>query len=252
MFNAGDNHEANCENAASDSYMSIFRTFIQSLLQKMTVISQENTSLTISTLIKIIVEDCQELSIKMFEDLDKETAYTIYEIITTYHKAFHISVEKLAVFEKIMRSKMALDNLVVISVSLGDLMGDNIIYVLEHEDKTFYIPLWHTELYYNMSKMDNTSVDLIVRCIPVTPSHIYIDTNNDIYIDIRMKIVDLLEKQCIEFEVGGKIFTISAAALYIKNNQTYVLRGFGIPTINAKNMYDMSDKSSIIVNIELC
>jgi DnaJ-class molecular chaperone len=252
MFNAGDNHEANCENAASDSYMSIFRTFIQSLLQKMTVISQENTSLTISTLIKIIVEDCQELSIKMFEDLDKETAYTIYEIITTYHKAFHISVEKLALFEKIMRSKMALDNLVVISVSLGDLMGDNIIYVLEHEDKTFYIPLWHTELYYNMSKMDNTSVDLIVRCIPVTPSHIYIDTNNDIYIDIRMKIVDLLEKQCIEFEVGGKIFTISAAALYIKNNQTYVLRGFGIPTINAKNMYDMSDKSSIIVNIELC
>ena len=252
MFNAGDNHEANCENAASDSYMSIFRTFIQSLLQKMTVISQENTSLTISTLIKIIVEDCQELSIKMFEDLDKETAYTIYEIITTYHKAFHISVEKLALFEKIMRSKMALDNLVVISVSLGDLMGDNIIYVLEHEDKTFYIPLWHTELYYNMSKMDNTSVDLIVRCIPVTPSHIYIDTNNDIYIDIRMKIVDLLEKQCIEFEVGGKIFTISAAALYIKNNQTYVLRGEGIPTINAKNVYDMSDKSSIIVNIELC
>ena len=252
MFNGGDNPDADCENASSDSYMSIFRTFIQSLLQKMTVISQENTSLTISTLIKIIVEDCQELSIKMFEDLDKESAYTIYEIITTYHKAFHISVEKMALFEKIMRSKMALDNLVVISVSLGDLMGDNVIYVLEHDDKTFYIPLWHTELYYNMSKTDNTSVDLIVRCIPVTPSHIYIDANNDIYIDIRMKIADLLEKQCIEFEIGGKNFTISAAALYIKNNQTYVLRGFGIPTINAKNMYDMSDKSSIVVNIELC
>jgi DnaJ-class molecular chaperone len=252
MFNGGDTHEEGCDETGSDSYMSIFRTFIQSLLQKMTVISKENTSLTISTLIKIIVEDCQELSIKMFEDLDKETAYNIYEIITTYHKAFHISVEKLALFEKIMRSKMALDNLVVISVSLDDLMGDNNIYVLEHEDKTFYVPLWHTELYYSLSRMDNISVDLIVRCIPVTPSHIYIDTNNDIYIDIRMKIADLLEKQCIEFEIGGKNFTISAAALYIKNNQTYVLRGFGIPTINAKNMYDMSDKSSIIVNIELC
>lgn len=252
MFNAGDNDEADCNNAGSDSYMSIFRTFIQSLLQKMTVISKENTSLTISTLIKIIVEDCQELSIKMFEDLDKETAYNIYEIITTYHKVFHISVEKLALFEKIMRSKMALDNLVVISVSLDDLMGDNIIYVLEHDDKTFYIPLWHTELYYNMGKTDNTAVDLIVRCIPVTPSHIYIDTNNDIYIDIRMKIVDLLEKQCIEFEVGGKNFRISAEALYIKNNQTYVIPHAGIPTINSKNVYDMSDKSSIIVNIELC
>ena len=252
MFNGGDTNEAGCDDAGSDSYMSIFRTFIQSLLQKMTVISKENTSLTISTLIKIIVEDCQELSIKMFEDLDKESAYNIYEIITTYHKAFHISVEKLALFEKIMRSKMALDNLVVISVSLDDLMGDNNIYVLEHDDKTFYVPLWHTELYYNLGKTDNTSVDLIVRCIPVTPSHIYIDTNNDIYIDIRMKIADLLEKQCIEFEVGGKNFRISAEALYIKNNQTYVLPRVGIPTINAKNMYDMSDKSCIIVNIELC
>lgn len=252
MFNDEDMHDAESGDSSSDSYTSIFRTFIQSLLQKMTVISKENTSLTISTLIKIIVEDCQELSIKMFEDLDKESAYNIYEIITTYHKAFHISVEKLALFEKIMRNKMALDNLVVISVSLNDLMGDNNIYVLEHEDKTFYVPLWHTELYYNLGKVDNTSVDLIVRCIPETPSHIYIDTNNDIYIDIRMKIADLLEKQCIEFEIGGKNFTISAAALYIKNNQTYVLRGFGIPTINAKNMYDTSDKSSIIVNIELC
>jgi DnaJ-class molecular chaperone len=252
MFNGGDNNGSDGENGGSDSYMSIFRIFIQSLLQKMTVISQENTSLTINTLIKIIVEDCQELSIKMFEDLDKEAAYNIYEIITTYHKAFHISVEKLELFEKIMRNKMALDNLVVISVSLDDLMGENNIYVLEHDEKKFYIPLWHTELYYKLGKMDNTSVDLIVRCIPVTPSHIYIDSNNDIYVDIRMRILDLLEKQCIEFEIGGKKFIINAAALYIKNNQTYVLSGAGIPIINSKNMYDIAEKSSVIVNIELC
>ena len=252
MFNGRDNHGSSGENGGSDSYMSIFRIFIQSLLQKMTVISQENTSLTINTLIKIIVEDCQELSIKMFEDLDKEAAYNIYEIITTYHKAFHISVEKLELFEKIMRNKMALDNLVVISVSLDDLMGENNIYVLEHDEKKFYIPLWHTELYYKLGKMDNTSVDLIVRCIPVTPSHIYIDSNNDIYVDIRMRILDLLEKQCIEFEIGGKKFIINAAALYIKNNQTYVLSGAGIPIINSKNMYDIAEKSSIVVNIELC
>ena len=252
MFNGGDNNGSGGDNGGSDSYMSIFRIFIQSLLQKMTVISQENTSLTINTLIKIIVEDCQELSIKMFEDLDKEAAYNIYEIITTYHKAFHISVEKLELFEKIMRNKMALDNMVVISVSLDDLMGENNIYVLEHDEKKFYIPLWHTELYYKLGKTDNTSVDLIVRCIPVTPSHIYIDSNNDIYIDIRMRILDLLEKQCIEFEMGGKKFIINAAALYIKNNQTYVLSGAGIPIINSKNMYDIAEKSSIIVNIELC
>ena len=252
MFKEGDNHDMSDDNPTSDSYISIFRVFIQSLLQKMTAITKDNTAVTINTLIKIIVEDCQELSIKMFEDLDKEAAYNIYEIITTYHKAFHISTEKLDLFEKIMRNKMALDNLVVISVSLDDLMRENNIYVLEHDEKKFYIPLWHTELYYKLGKTESTSVDLIVRCIPTTPSHIFIDANNDIYVDIRMKIADLLEKRSIEFEIGGKKFVINAATLHIKQNQTYVIPGVGIPVINAKDMYDTTDKSSIIVNIELC
>jgi len=241
-----------------ESYIAIFRVFIQSLLQKMTSsLSSDNASTTINTLMKIIVDDCHELSLKMFEDLDKETAYNIYEIITTYHKEFHISSEKLALFEKIMSKKMAQDNLVVVSVSLDELFSDNNIYILEHDDKKYYIPLWHTELYYRIGESsinnnnNNTSAELIVRCIPVTPSYIYIDANNDIYIDLRMKIADLLEKKCIDFEIGGRKFTIPAGVLYIMNNQTYVLSGQGIPIINTKNMYDVSTKSSIIVNIEL-
>jgi len=244
-------HGCEEETSGTDSYVSIFRVFIQSLLQKMTSVSKEHTSTTINTLIKIIVEDCQELSLKMFEDLDKDVAYNIYEIITTYHKAFHISAEKLALFERIMRNKMALDNLVVISVSLDDLFEPNNIYILEHDEKKFYIPLWHTELYYKLGEKDNTSVDLIVRCIPKTPSHIYIDANNDIYIDIRMKISDLLEKKCIEIDIGNRVFSIDAAILYIKNTQTYILHGAGIPIINTKNIYDTSEKSSIFFNIEL-
>ena len=257
--------ENNATQYPADSYIAIFRVFIQSLLQKMTSsFSTDNASITINTLMKIIVEDCHELSLKMFEDMDKETAYNIYEIITTYHKEFHISSEKLALFEKIMSKKMAQDNLVVISVSLDELFSDNNIYVLEHDDKKYYIPLWHTELYYkigessindrnnsNNSNNNTTSIELIVRCIPVTPSYIYIDTNNDIYIDLRMKITDLLEKTCIDFDIGGRKFTIPAYALIVTNNQTYVLSGQGIPVINTKNMYDISTKSSIIVNIEL-
>jgi len=250
-FNEGENNKESDEESGQESYTSIFRIFIQSILQKMTSVTHENKSLTINTLIKLIVDDCHELSLKMFEDLDKETAYNIYEIITTYHKAFHINDDKLKLFEKIMRNKMALDNLVVISVSLDELLGDNNIYVLEHDGKKFYIPLWHTELYYKLGEKDNNPVDLIVRCIPSLPSHIYIDTNNDIYVDIRMKISDLLEKKSIEFEIGGKIFTINASTLYIKNSQTYTIHTAGIPLINSKNIYDISDKSSIIVNIEL-
>jgi hypothetical protein len=247
-------HDSSPSPAPTDSYIAIFRVFVQSLLQKMTnTVSKDASSITISTIIKIIVEDCHDLSLKMFEDLDKETAYNIYEIITTYHREFHISSEKLELFEKIMRSKMALDNLVVISVTLDELFSDNNIFVLEHDDKKYYIPLWHTELYYKIGEtgINNTPVDLIVRCIPITPSYIYIDTNNDIYIDLRMKIGDLLEKKCIDFDIGGRKFTIPAGSLYITNMQTYVIPAQGIPIISTKNMYDTSERSSIIFNIEL-
>ena len=249
--NSSDETDASTT-TGEESYMAIFRIFTQSLLQKMyTNISQENAKVTIDMIIKIIVEDCHELSLKMFEDMDKETAYTIYEIIHKYHSVFHISNEKLLLFEKIIQKKMESDNLVIISVSLDDVLGENNIYVLDHDNKKYYIPLWHTELYYKIGEKQNTSIDLIVRCMPTTPSHIYIDTNNDIYIDLRMKITELLEKKQISFQIGSKYFTIPAGLLYVKDNQTYILKGQGIPTISAKNMYDTSEKSSIFVNIEL-
>jgi hypothetical protein len=123
--------------------------------------------------------------------------------------------------------------------------------VLEHDEKKYYIPLWHTELYYKIGEKQNTPIDLIVRCIPTTPSHIYIDANNDIYVDLRMKITELLERKQVSFHVGSNHFTIPACLLHVKENQTYVLKGQGIPTINVKNMYDTNEKSSIFVNIEL-
>ncbi len=250
-MDSGDESEGSNTTGAG-SYMDIFRIFTQSLMQKMYAnISQENAKITMDVIIKIIVEDCHELSLKMFEDMDKETAFTIYEIIHKYHAVFHISNEKLLLFERIIRKKMELDNLVIISVSLDDLFGENNIYVLDHDEKKYYIPLWHTELYYKIGEKDNTPIDLIVHCMPSTPSHIYIDTNNDIYIDLRMKITELLEKKQISFQIGSKYFSIASSLLYIKENQTHIIKGQGIPIINSKNIYDTSEKSAIIVNIEL-
>ena len=87
--------------------------------------------------------------------------------------------------------------------------------------------------------------------MPSTPSHIYIDTNNDIYIDLRMKITELLEKKQVLFHIGSNQFSIPSSVLHVKNNQTHVLKGQGISVINSKSMYDASEKSSIFVNIEL-
>ena len=68
---------------------------------------------------------------------------------------------------------------------------------------------------------------------------------------IWFQILECQGQRWLEFEIGGKIFTINASTLYIKNSQTYTIHNAGIPLINSKNIYDISDKSSIIVNIEL-
>ena len=91
----------------------------------------------------------------------------------------------------------------------------------------------------------------VVKCIPNIPSHIFIEQNNDVYVDIRIKINELLDKKKIDIELGPCHFEINANELYIKSNQTYILKKKGIPIINTKNIYDCENKSDLYINIEL-
>lgn len=239
------NAEYHAEYDGSFNYSTIFQNFINSLIHNNN--NNDTKKSVIQKIIKIIVNNYQNMSLLMFQDLDKDIAYNIYEIITTYHKELHIDEDKLQEFTRIMKEKMHNDDIIVINPSLNELFGENNIWVLKHEDKTYYIPLWHTELYY---KIDETR-DLIIKCIPNIPSHIYIEANNDIYVDIRMKINELFEKKKLEFNLGPIHYEILASDLFIKTNQTYVFKNKGIPVINTKNIYDISNKSSVYVNIEL-
>ena len=40
---------------------------------------------------------------------------------------------------------------------------------------TYYIPLWHNELCFNLPNKSK----LIIKCIPELPEHIYFDHNNN-------------------------------------------------------------------------
>ena len=52
------------------------------------------------------------------------------------------------------------ENIIVLNPTVNDLLSDN-IYKLNIEDKEFYVPLWHHELYFSLHDKD-----LIVKCIP--------------------------------------------------------------------------------------
>ena len=55
----------------------------------------------------------------------------------------------------------------------------------------------------------------------------------------------------IYFNIGKKEFYVPVNKLYMKKNQYYRIKNEGLSKINENDIYDVSAKSDIIVNIEL-
>ena len=55
----------------------------------------------------------------------------------------------------------------------------------------------------------------------------------------------------IIFNIGKKEFNIPVNKLYMKKNQYYRIKNEGLSKINENDIYDVSSKSDIVVNINL-
>ena len=130
--------------------------------------------------------------------------------------------------------------------TINDLLSDN-IYKLNIEDKEFYVPLWHHELYFSLHDKD-----LIVKCIPELDNNIWIDNKNNIYILLEIPIKELLQNKEHTFKCGEKIFTIKGEDLKVTSEkQIIILEKKGILKINEDHMYSDEERSDIYLEIIL-
>ena len=200
----------------------------------------------IDTSFQGIMKDCQKISLKIFEKLNKERARQVYEFIYKFNSVMGVDIELLNNFKKILQNKMVYDNIIILNPSLKDLFNDN-IFKLEIDEKEFYVPLWHHELHYGLK-----GKDLVVRCEPEIPDNIWINESNNIYLTMQISIKDLFEKGFHEFEVGEKMFKIKSESLKItKEKQIVLLKEKGILRINEKHTFDTSLRGDIYVEVFL-
>lgn len=200
----------------------------------------------IDTSFQGIMKDCQKISLKIFEKLNKERARQVYEFIYKFNSVMGVDIELLNNFKKILQNKMVYDNIIILNPSLKDLFNDN-IFKLEIDEKEFYVPLWHHELHYGLK-----GKDLVVRCEPEIPDNIWINESNNIYLTMQISIKDLFEKGFHEFEVGEKMFKIESESLKItKEKQIILLKEKGILRINEKHTFDTSLRGDIYVEVFL-
>lgn len=232
----------------SKIYIDILNTFISSLLKG-------TYNELFMKIVKEIVLGYNTLSLSylrnIFEELDKQKSIELYQLLYKYSDILYITNETLEFVSVIIKEKYKNDRVFILKPSLKDLIEHN-IYKLYIDEQLYLVPLWHNELYFDTPD----GSELIVLCQPKLPSNISIDENNNIYCETTIKIGSELsylikEKDFVSIEVGEKWFSIPLNKLYLKEEQLYRFNSQGIAQISEKDIYNVSNKSDIIVKIIL-
>ena len=222
-------------------YSNILFSFINAVNQ-----SRDSIQMKLVNLIfKKIFSSCEDKAMKMIENIDRNILKKIYEIVLKYKSVLHITDNFLKGMEHIINNKMECDECIILHPLLSDLFENN-IYKLSVKSNLYIIPLWHHELIY-----DNSGSDLYVKCFPILSDNMVLDDNNNLHIQLSYKIDEIWNKDMIEIELGGKTIYFTVADLKIMKKQKICLKYQGISISNTENIYDISNKSDIILHIEL-
>jgi curved DNA-binding protein CbpA len=200
---------------------------------------------------KIIVK---KIPNKLFKELNKEMAFDIYNFLSKYKNILHINQELLDNLMEIVKKKYEdVMEYYKLNPSIDDLFENN-VYKLYVNDQLFLVPLWHNELYFESSELNNFK-EIIVSCEPELSKNITIDDNNNLIVKIEFdsnRLPNLIINDGkIFFNIGKKEFYVPVNKLYMKQTQYYRIKNEGLSKINENDIYDVSTKSDIIVNINL-
>ena len=235
--NIGKNNSPSNNNDTTD-YNSLFNGFLSSFFS--------NNHSDVQKVISTLLYDCQNVSVSLFENMDKDRAIKIFEFINTYHHILYIPADIVEKIKDIINDKIKGDNVIILNPTLRDLLNDN-VYMMDFEDEKYYVPLWHDEIYYK-----HNGNNLIVKCIPDLPENITLDNDNNLIINIyenSSEIFNIEKINCGKY--GESDIYIPVSELKITKLQKYVFKNIGISTINHTDMYDNSYKSNLVFIIHI-
>lgn len=242
------------------AYVNILNLFLDNLLKS------KYTDFFMS-IIKDIVIGCKEITIKLFENVDKERILAMYNFLFKYKNILYINDDILEKVREIILEKYKDVQIYILNPSIND-MFDNNVYKLELNKVIYFVPLWHNELYFDNKCCDKSCCDkpscdksccdksgdnLIVKCIPELPENVSIDEDNNIFVNLYIQFrYSLLQQKTYSFYLGEKKFDIPIEKLYMTQKQYYVIKGCGISKIDENDIYNVEEKGDIILKIVFC
>lgn len=224
----------------TDTYVS----FISKLL-KTTFPNIDADYLFFESTVDIIFNSCKKALVKIFNKINKPLAIKFYVFITTNNDVLNIDPDILKELLIIIESKTAPNHTYILHPSLNELLNDS-VFKLNVVNRLFYVPLWHTEIIYDLS-----GKDVIIYSIPDLTDDIFIDNSNNIHVTIEESIVSLLDKCVLSINIGEKMIHIPSNKLQITNYQIYTLKNEGILDSNHENLFNTEKRMDVIFHITL-
>jgi curved DNA-binding protein CbpA len=238
-----DNDEDN-DDFDNNIYLNVLKNFVTSVIEGKYID-------IITKIVNDILIAGKKISLKLFEDLDKDTALNIFSFLSKYKSILNLNDELLDNVRQIVVNKYENVELYILNPSINDLLQNN-FYKLYVSNELYLVPLWHNESYY-----DGSGCEIIVICEPQLPKEIQLDDDNNLYIekliDAHNELPNMIlnsKKDEIEVEIGNKVLFIPLSNLYIKKEQYYTFKNEGISKIK-NNLYDVNDKTDIVVKITI-
>ena len=199
-------------------------------------------------IVQDIVIGCKKISLKLFDDLDKENSINIYIFLSKYKNIFHLSQDILDEIKEIVIQKYDNVEIYKLNPNINDLLNNN-LYKLYVDNELFLVPLWYNEVYF-----DSSGNEIIVLCEPELPECIKLDDDNNIYIEKKINMQTelpnlILNNSNISVMVGDKSFDILSSELLMKREQYYRIKNQGLTKINEEDIYNVSERADIFVKI---
>ncbi len=233
-------------------YFDILKLFIKGLLD-----GKYND--VFINIVQDIVSGYKKISLKLFDNLDRENAINLYLFLSKYKTILHLSDSILDDIKAVVIQKYDNVEIYKLNPNINDLLNNN-FYKLYVKDVLYLVPLWHNEVYFDNLNNDNNGKEndnneIIVLCEPELPEGVKIDDDNNIYIEKTINIQSelpslVLNNESITIEIGDQRYYILVSELSMKREQYYKIKNQGITKPN-DDVCNISQKSDIIVKIVL-
>jgi hypothetical protein len=192
-----------------------------------------------------IINKCEEKALILLTRLEPAVLEKIHRFLLENQNNLYCSAEFLTLIETMMVDKLEKTHTIILRPCLDDLLDDN-VYKLSYNEGVYMIPLWHSELVYDISGRD-----LCVQCVPNLPNSVTIDSENNIHVAVEFVIAEIIDKEKVEIFLGNKSYLFETALLRLCRQQIITLNGLGISKINTGNIYDVDRRGNIYVMITL-